>query len=241
MIRRAFIVVLLIAVAAPLMLAMSQLPPHGSPETPPYTHVSPYYLEHGAEEGGAENIVTAVILNYRGFDTQHEVTVIFTSMAAVLAVLLLAHTEPAGSEDPPQDEEHLPVSVVVRFIVRVLAPFIALFSAYVVLNGHVTPGGGFQGGTIAGALIIALSLVMSREESDALLPRRPEHLLQAAAPIAFFVTGVAGLALFGDYLFFPRDEALRWASVLMLTVIEIGIGVGGASVLIRIFRAMRAD
>lgn len=239
MIRRALIVALLIAVAAPLMLAMSQLPPHGSPGTPPYTHVSPYYLEHGAEEGGAENIVTAVILNYRGFDTQHEVTVIFTSMAAVLAVLLLVRPEPVPGETSAG--HHIPVSVVVRFIVRVLAPFIALFSAYVVLNGHVTPGGGFQGGTIAGALVIALSLVMSQEDADALLPRKPEHLLQAAAPIAFFLTGVVGLALFGDYLSFPRDEALRWASVLMLTVIEIGIGVGGASVLIRIFRAMRAD
>lgn len=240
MIRRALIVALLIAVAVPLMLAMSQLPPHGSPGTPPYTHISPYYLEHGAEEGGAENIVTDVILNYRGFDTQHEVTVIFTSMAAVLAVLLLARTEPAEREIT-SEESRLPVSVVVRFIVRVLAPFIALFSAYVVLNGHVTPGGGFQGGTIAGALIIALSLVMSREEADALLPRKPEHVLQAAAPIAFFLTGMIGLALFGDYLFFPRDEALRWVSVLMMMVIEIGIGVGGASVLVRIFRAMRAD
>jgi multicomponent Na+:H+ antiporter subunit B len=220
------------------MLAMSQLPPHGSPDAPAYTHISAYYLEHGAEEAGAENIVTDVILNYRGFDTQHEVTVIFTSMAAVLAVLLLAKPdrqhEAALAAAPP-------VSVVVRFIVRVLAPFIAVFAIYVILNGHVTPGGGFQGGTIIGALVIALSLVMGREEADALLPRKPEHFLQAAAPIGFFLVGVTGLVLFGEYLYFPRDEALRWVSVLMLIIIEIGIGAGGACVLIRIFRAMRAE
>lgn len=239
MMRRALVIVLLVAVAAPLLLAMSQLPPHGSPETPPYTHVSSYYLEHGAEEAGAENIVTDVILNYRGFDTQHEVTVIFTAMAAVLAVLLLTRSDHAEDDSKPDGE--LPVSVVVRFIVRVLAPFIALFSAYVVLNGHVTPGGGFQGGTIAGALIIALSLVMSREEAEALLPRKPEKFLQASAPIAFFVVGMIGLLLFGDYLFLPRGETLRWANVLMMTAIEIGIGIGGASVFIRIFRTMRAD
>lgn len=238
MIRRALIVVLLIAAAAPLMLAMSQLPPHGSSETPPYTHISPYYLEHGAEEAGAENIVTDVILNYRGFDTQHEVTVIFTSMAAVLAVLLL---DPPGRQRAVQVQQPVPVSTVVRFIVRVLAPFIALFAIYVILNGHVTPGGGFQGGTIIGALVIALSLVMSKEDADALLPRKAEHLLQAAAPIAFFVVGLAGLFAWGEYLYFPRDEELRWLSTLMLIIIEIGIGVGGACVLIRIFRAMRAD
>lgn len=221
------------------MLAMSELPPHGSPDTPPYTHISPYYLEHGAEEAGAENIVTDVILNYRGFDTQHEVTVIFTSMAAVLAVLLL---DESGRSRPAQTTAgHVPVSTVVRFIVRVLAPFIALFAIYVILNGHVTPGGGFQGGTIIGALVIALSLVMSREDADALLPRKAEHILQAAAPIAFFTVGLAGLLIWGEYLYFPRDEALRWAATLMLIIIEIGIGVGGACVLIRIFKAMRAD
>lgn len=236
--RRALVILLLVVAAAPLMLAMSQLPPHGSPDTPPYTHVSPYYLEHGAEEGGAENIVTDVILNYRGFDTQHEVTVIFTSMAAVLAVLLLGTPEKtSGDKQPPL----VPVSVVVSFIVRVLAPFILLFAIYVILNGHVTPGGGFQGGTIIGALVIALSLVMTREDADRLLPHKPERILQAAAPISFFVVGIAGLALWGEYLYFPRDESLRWAAVLMLMIIEIGIGVGGACVLISIFRTMRAD
>ena len=239
MIRRALIVVLLIAAAAPLMLAMSQLPPHGSPETPPYTHVSPYYLENGAEEAGAENIVTDVILNYRGFDTQHEVTVIFTSMAAVLAVLLL---DPPGRQRTAQpSQQPVPVSTVVSFIVRVLAPFIALFAIYVILNGHVTPGGGFQGGTIIGALVIALSLVMSQEDADSLLPRKAEHILQAAAPIAFFVVGLAGVFAWGEYLYFPRDEELRWLTTLMLIIVELGIGVGGACVLIRIFRAMRAD
>lgn len=237
--RRALIVALLIAAGAPLMFAMSQLPPHGSPETPPYTHVSPYYLEHGAEEAGAENIVTAVIINYRSFDTEHEVIVIFTAMVAVLAVLLL--DSPGRQRTAQASSQPVPVSTVVRFVVRVLAPFIALFAIYVILNGHITPGGGFQGGTIIGALVIALSLVMSREDADALLPRKAEHVLQAAAPIAFFAMGLAGVFAWGEYLYFPRNEELRWLTTLMLVVIEIGIGVGGACVLIRIFRAMRAD
>ncbi|MBN1192881.1 MAG: sodium:proton antiporter [Coriobacteriia bacterium] len=237
--RRALVAALLVIAAVPLMLAMAELPPHGSPETPAYTHVSSYYLEHGEEEAGAENIVTGVILNYRGFDTQGEVTVIFTSMAAVLAVVLL--DEKNRPKQPVETAEKIPVSIVVKFIVRVLAPFIALFAVYVVLNGHVTPGGGFQGGTIAGALIIALMLVMSESGAETLLPRKPEHILQAAAPIAFCIVGLIGLVLFGDYLAYPRDEALRWLGVVLLTVTEIGIGVGGASVIVRIFRAMGAD
>lgn len=236
MMRRLLIGALLIAVAVPLLFAMAQLPPHGSPATPPYAHVSPYYLEHGPEEAGAENIITDVILNYRGFDTEGEVTVIFTAMAAVLAVLLVTPTATRAPEAADVD-----VSVVVRFIVRVLAPFIALFAAYVVLNGHVTPGGGFQGGTIAGALVIVLSLVVDRRGQEQLVPATPERLLHVAAPLAFFLVGVTGLVLFGEYLYYPREESLRWLTTVMLIVVEIGIGVGGASVLVRIFRAMRAE
>ena len=237
--KRALVIALLLVVAVPLLFAMAELPPHGSPTTPPYTHVSPYYLENGAEEGGAENIITTVILNYRGFDTEGEVTVIFTAMAAVLAVLLMNKSDRATVEQP--SSEIIPVSVVVRFIVRVLAPFIAMFAIYVILNGHITPGGGFQGGTILGALMIALTLVMTHEQADALLPIKPERFLQAAAPITFFLVGITGLILFGDYLYYPRDESLRWLTTLMLVIVEIGIGVGGGSVLVRIFRAMGDD
>ncbi|MBN2847975.1 MAG: sodium:proton antiporter [Coriobacteriia bacterium] len=236
--KRALVILLLVAVSLPLLLAVSQLPPHGDPDNPPHVHIAPRYLESGPEEAGAENVVTAVILNYRGFDTQGEVTVIFTAMAAVVAVLVMGSAGTAPAERPAGA---VPVSVIVRFIVRVLAPFIAVFSVYVVLNGHVTPGGGFQGGTIAGALVIALTLILSEQDARALLPRRPERLLQAAAPITFFVVGIAGLIVAGDYLAYPRTEALRWLTTIMLTVVEFGIGVGGAMVIATIFRTMGAD
>ncbi|MDO8880381.1 MAG: MnhB domain-containing protein [Coriobacteriia bacterium] len=239
MIRRALVIFVLVVVAIPLMLAMAELPPHGSPDAPPQTHVAPYYLEHGPEEAGAENVVTAVILNYRGFDTQGEVTVIFTAMAAVVAVLV------AGGAGVPAERTAAPtttpVSLIVRFIVRVLAPFIVLFSVYVILNGHVTPGGGFQGGTILGALLIALTLIMSESDARALLPQRPERLLQAAAPLTFFAVGMTGLLLTGDYLAYPHSGPTIWIATLMLTVVEIGIGIGGAMVVATIFRTMGAD
>ena len=237
MIRRGLIIGLLVVVAVSLMYVMTELPPHGSPETPAATHVSPRYVERGVEEAGAENIVTDVILNYRGFDTQGEVTVIFTAMAAVLAVLLGSGTA-HGAEASPLDR--VAPSVVVRFIVRVLAPFIATFAIYVILNGHVTPGGGFQGGTILGALIIALTLVLDREESDRLLPCRPERLLQAAAPLTFLAVGLTGLVAFGSYLAYP-GEALAWLRTALLMTVEIGIGVGGAMVLATIFRTMGGE
>ena len=239
MIRRAVIVGLLVVLALPLMYAMAELPTHGSLDSPAYTHIAPRYLQKGPEEAGAENIVTDIILNYRGFDTNFEVTVIFTAMAAVLGVLMGTG---AGSKSAASSSNTTPPSVVVGFIVRVMAPLIITFAIYVILNGHITPGGGFQGGTIIGALFIALVLVLDEQDVARLLPRRGERLLQAAAPITFFLVGLTGLVAFGSYLSYPGGTGpLAWVTTMFLVIIEIGIGVGGAMVIVTIFRTMGGE
>ncbi|KAF0208501.1 MAG: MnhB domain-containing protein [Actinomycetota bacterium] len=238
--KRALTVALLVVVAIPLLYAVAQLPQHGSPMTPPYTHISPRYLEKGPEEAGAENIVTDVILNYRGFDTNGEVTVIFTSLAAVCAVLLGSRK---GDERPAGEPSSsaVPVSDVVSFVVRLLSPLIAIFAVYVMLFGHISPGGGFQSGAILAALVIVTTVIVGRKQAEALVPVRIRRLLQVAAPLTFFVVGVSGLFLFGDYLAYPKTEGQMWLATAWLIVIGIGIGVGGAAVLASIFWTMGDD
>jgi multicomponent Na+:H+ antiporter subunit B len=234
--KRALTAALLVLLALPLLYAVAQLPPHGSASTPPYSHVSPRYLERGPEEAGAENVVTDVILNYRGFDTNGEVTVIFTALAAVLAVLLGARKDTGRAFE--QSGAVVTVSPVVSFVVRLLAPFVALFAIYVILNGHVSPGGGFQGGAIIGALVIVTTVILGRSQAEALVPMRARRLLQVAAPLTFVFIGVTGLLTFGDYLAFPRTADLAWLRTAWLIAIEIGIGVGGAAIIATIYWTM---
>lgn len=63
------------------------LPAVGDPTSPASTHVSPYYIEHSHHETGAVNFVTAVLADYRGYDTLGETTVIFTAGLACLLIL----------------------------------------------------------------------------------------------------------------------------------------------------------
>ncbi|MDZ4655149.1 MAG: hydrogen gas-evolving membrane-bound hydrogenase subunit E [Coriobacteriia bacterium] len=257
--KKLLVTALLIVAAVPLLFTAADLPQYGSAENATYTHVSAHYLEHAVEDAGAENIVTDVILNYRGFDTNGEVTVIFTALAAVLAVLLLDRTPATASEKPAQPTQ--PVSIVVSFIVRLLAPFIALFALYVILNGHATPGGGFQGGTILGALAIALTLVLGEKKAQRLLPEGLKPWLQATAPLTFVVIGLIGLVSVGSYLEFPTvdgnvasavaaffsnigfpaAEGLSWVRAVWLVILEFGIGIGGAAVIASIFWTMEAE
>ncbi len=236
--KKALVAALLIIAAIPLLIAVSALPPHGDPNTPVQTRVSARYLEAGVEEAGAENIVTGVILNYRGLDTAGEVSVIFTSLAAGLAVLIpVARSRSKRGADA----KATPASPVVHFIVRLAAPFIALFAVYVILNGHVSPGGGFQGGAILGGLFIALSVVVGAEKMRALLPEKLAPWLHVAAPVTFACVGFVGIALTGVFLGYPRDEALHAARQAMLLALEIGIGIGGAAIFATLFTEMEAQ
>ena len=79
-----------------LVLGSLEMPATGDPQSPPALHVSPRYIEQSFNETDVPNMVTAVLADYRGFDTLGEVTVIFTG---ALAVLLILRTE--RKEDEP--------------------------------------------------------------------------------------------------------------------------------------------
>ena len=70
-----------------LIFGSLDMPDTGDPDSPPSLHVSPRYIERGLVETGVPNIVTAVLADYRSFDTLGEVAVIFTAAVATLLIL----------------------------------------------------------------------------------------------------------------------------------------------------------
>ncbi len=77
----------LIVAAGVLLYAAGDLPRVGDPGSPPATHVSPYYITQSHAQTGAPNLVTAVLADYRGYDTLGETAVIFTAGLACLFIL----------------------------------------------------------------------------------------------------------------------------------------------------------
>lgn len=238
--NRTLVALVIAAAAVPMLIGVADLPRPGDPSAPAHTHVAARYVEAGAAEAGADNLVTGVLLNYRGFDTFGEVMVIFSALAAVMAVLAGAGRAPPGQAPAPV-HELLPISPVVAFVIRIAAPFIALFGMFVILMGHVSPGGGFQGGVILGALLILLSVGLDRGTSAPLVPVAAARWLQATAPLAFAGTAALGLALTGAVLGFPGEPERALLRELMMIALEVGIGVGGAVVILGLFLAMRGE
>jgi multicomponent Na+:H+ antiporter subunit B len=151
-------IVICCALIAILLYTVSDLPKFGVADAPTNNEVAQKYIEEGLEDTGAANIIAGMILDYRAFDTLGESTVLFI---AVSAVIILLKKDPDNLDEEEEAEvrreELLAKSqpnIILRMIASILVPFILLFGAYVVLNGHISPGGGFSGGAIMGGALI---------------------------------------------------------------------------------------
>lgn len=234
--RRAAALLLTGALAVVMMAGVLDLPAPGTPDAPAHTRVSSSYVAGGAESAGAENLVTGVLLNYRALDTFGEVVVIFAALLAVLAVARTAGA--AGDESGRSDGPGaITVSPVVSHVVRLMAPFIAAFALFVMITGDVLPGGGFQGGVVLGAMLVLLVVVRGRGPVAGLVPDTAMSWLRAAAPLTFGAFALTGVASSGWMFGMPDDPALRGA---MITVLELGIGIGGAAVMIGFVLSLEA-
>ncbi len=122
--------------------------------------VSQYYLTDTGKDTHVPNVVTAVLADYRGYDTMFETVVIFAAGMAVFAILRVT-----GPKGPPRHNPELDSSVhgdhnriIIGTTCRLVIPVIQLFALYVIAHGHYSPGGGFQGGVILGASFILFAI-----------------------------------------------------------------------------------
>ncbi len=142
-----------------LLYTVAHMPAFGAPDAPINNEVSARYIERGLQETGAVNIVTGMILDYRAFDTLGESTVLFAAAMVVMMLLRVDREFDASDkmvralgEDPRSDTYYEPKhDAILQRTAMILVPVVLLLGIYVVLNGHLSPGGGFSGGAIAGA------------------------------------------------------------------------------------------
>lgn len=147
-------IVFVLLLAALMLYMVSVLPLTGTVDRPVNNEVAQVYIEHGIQDTGAVNVVTGMILNYRAFDTFGETCVLFIATTCVM-VLLMKEEEKIRSDKSMNDRLYEPKNdVILQKIAFVLVPLIFIFGIYVILNGHLSPGGGFSGGAIIGAGMI---------------------------------------------------------------------------------------
>ncbi len=133
-------------------------------------------------------------------------------------------------------------NLVVSLICRVMSPFIFIFGLYVIMFGHYSPGGGFQGGAIMAAGVILLRIALGREATINKFNPKISLVLGATGLLIYAGTGLVALLAGGSYLdysYLPIPGATsaerRYLGILF---VEIGVALGVFGVLLSIFDSL---
>jgi multicomponent Na+:H+ antiporter subunit B len=210
-----------------LVYGTTDFPDWGDPSSPAATHLSPYYIQHSLHDTAVPNIVTAVLADYRGYDTMFETAVIFTAGLACLFLLRVFITPketeasglyrhratgitlrigqggrlPLGTREFERiDSQWVPYDLIIRTACSLVLPFIQLFALYVVAHGHHSPGGGFQGGVIFGAALILFAISHNLRTTLKAMPEKRTNILTGTGVLIYVGTGVLCLLLGGQFL-----------------------------------------
>jgi multicomponent Na+:H+ antiporter subunit B len=187
------------------------------------------------EERGGTSAVGAVNFDYRGFDTLGEEFILFAAVLVLVLLLRRLGEERADSPAGNARRAHT-TSTVVRLTCTALVGPTALLAVYITMHGHLTPGGGFQGGVIGATALLLVYLGSDYPTMRRLRPLALVETAKAAGAGSFVLIGVAGLIFAGAFLenFLPHGQPgdLASAGTIPLLSLAVGFEVTGGFVLL---------
>ncbi|HBA69182.1 MAG TPA: hypothetical protein DCZ40_07480 [Lachnospiraceae bacterium] len=197
---RIMAVVFCILLLGLLLFTVSYLPPTGNASNPDNNEVAKRYIEKGMQETGAVNIVTGMILTYRAFDTFGETNVLFIATCCVMIMLMIEDAE-SKKEEVLDDMRFEPKNdAILQATAMFLVPVIFIFGIYIILNGHLSPGGGFSGGATIGAGMILYASAFGFEKTQRFFNENIYKITKVTAlcmygliGIYYYVTGANGI------------------------------------------------
>lgn len=216
-----------------LVAAFAELPGFGH-------YPGPYgiLLEEAAESTtGATDLVTAVNFDYRAFDTLGEEFILFAAVLGVATILRERRGEHERAPDERGDEHRFPgSSSLLGAVGLALVGPLALLGAYVVTHGHLTPGGGFQGGVVLAAAPLIVFLAGEYLAMKLVAPHALVELGEAAGAAGYALIGLGGLifagVFFENFIALGTPGRLLSAGAIPLSNIAVGIEVAGAFLLL---------
>ena len=162
--------------------------------TRPYDSISAFFLENSVPGGGGTNVVNVILVDFRGFDTMGEVTVLAIAAVGIFALLdglrLFQPKVDAQGRNWARDRHPL----ILATLSRVLLPMALLVSVFIFLRGHNLPGGGFIAGLVTAVALILQYVASGVQWTQSRLPLN----YQGMAGLGVLIAGLTGL---GSWLF----------------------------------------
>jgi len=190
------------------------------------------YVEDGPDELGGANLVTSIVVTYRGLDTLGEVAVLFIATAGVGFLLRRRRNSESKTVKKRSSSE------ILQSGTALLMPLIFLFGVYIFLHGHLTPGGGFQGGVvIASGVLLSLLTYPKSEVSHKIL-----NMIESLSGAFYIIVGILGIYLAAGFLdnrILPLGDFGQLFSAGAIPIIYSLIGLKVGSELVGILDSMQ--
>ncbi len=165
--------------------------------------ISWYFLENSLTMGGGNNAVNVILVDFRGYDTFGEITVLGIAGIGVLALL-----DGFRAQRPAVDPQGRPWSygmepLLLRRVARLVLPIALVLSVYIYWRGHGLPGGGFIAGLVTAAALVLQYMALGQARAESLLlgagGRRYVRWIGIGLGLAW-LTGVGAFALGRPFL-----------------------------------------
>ena len=233
-----------VAVGGLLLFAAKDFPEWGDSASPASTSpVSSHFIQSTGVDTEVPNMVTAVLADYRGFDTMFETVVVFIAGMAVLAILKGSGRRRSGKREHEVEAEP---DLIVTNTVRLIVPVIQIFAFYVLAHGHVSPGGGFQGGVVMGASFILVALAWDLDVALARFSMERCILVAALGIVLYGGIGFLSMLLGGECLAYAELEKVLPVSREMaryhaMLGVEIGVGFTVTAIMFALYANLSSE
>lgn len=192
-----------------------------------------YYVKNAVLDTGASNIVSAVLFDYRAFDTLGEATVIYTAVCGVAMLFAKSRVKRSGWG----------LSFIVKRGLGLMVPFILVYGSSIVIMGHITPGGGFQGGAVFATVTVLFCVIYGSNFEAARISPKVKETVESTGAILFTTVGLWGLAAGAGFLAnlqagFPSGPVGALLSGGSIPILNIAVGMKVGAGLSTLFYSM---
>jgi len=130
--------------------------------------------------------------------------------------------------------------IIIKTLARILVPFIQVYALYVIMHGHHSPGGGFQGGVILAASLILLMITHGLKDTQKRISEKAVAMFSSLGVFIYAGIGAVCLLLAGNYLDYSKLAKLLHvvpaeARSLGILGVEIGVGLAVMAVMFSVF------
>jgi multicomponent K+:H+ antiporter subunit A len=161
-----------------------------------YESISWYFLEKSISAGGGANVVNVILVDFRGYDTFGEITVLGIAALGVLALMEGMRTRRSVADTAGRPWTFAQQPLLLRVAAAVVLPLALVFSLYIFMRGHNMPGGGFIAGLITAVALVLQFMSMGQTRAELLLRGQGGRRFVKWIGTGLGIAGLTGIGAF---------------------------------------------